>query len=279
MKIVVTGGSGKVGKYLLPELLAANHEVASFDQVAPTVKGVRWIRGNLQDLAELMWGLTGAEAVIHLAAFPIPYREIPDHVLFSNNVIGTYNVHEAAFRLGIRRVVSASSGAIVGWAYGDREVRPKYLPIDEAHPVMPHDPYGLSKLCGEEIARSYTFKCDMETVVLRPAWVVFPEMAEQLRRNGGRKATKFDVFTHIDPRDLATALRQAAQIPGLKHEIFFIVADDSTVGEPLCDLLPRLMPGLGDMAKTLTGERCGISNEKAKRLLQWQPKHSWRRPD
>ena len=279
MKITITGGSGKVGTYLIPGLLSSNHQVTIFDQFAPSVKGVRWVRGNLQDLGEVLSGLAGADVVVHLAAYPIPYREVLDHVLFSNNVIGTYNVHEAAFRLGVRRVVSASSGAIVGWAYGDREVRPQYLPIDENHPVMPHDPYSLSKLCGEDIARSYTVKCDMETLVLRPAWVVFPEMAEQLLRNGGRSATKFDVFTHIDPRDLTTALCQAVEVPGLKHEIFFIVADDSTASEPLCDLLPRLMPTIGDMAKTLTGHRAGISNDKAKRLLKWQPKYSWRNPD
>lgn len=276
MKIVVTGGSGKVGRYLLKELLAANHQVTVFDQFPPPEgQGVRWVKGDLQDLGDVIGVLSGAEVVVHLAAYPIPYREIPDHVLFTNNVVATYNVHEAAFRLGIRRVVSASSGAIVGWAYGEREIRPQYLPVDEDHPVMPQDPYGLSKLCGENIARSYTHKCDMETIALRPAWVVFPEMAEGLRKQGGRRG-KFDVYTHIDPRDLATAFLQAVAVPGLKYEVLFIVADDSTSNEPLCDLLPRLMPGIGDMAKSLTGTRSGITNERAKRVLKWQPRYSWR---
>jgi nucleoside-diphosphate-sugar epimerase len=279
MKIVVTGGSGKVGRYLLKELLAANHQVTIVDQVPPAdAQGVRWIRANLLDLGDVVGAVSGADVVVHLAAYPIPYREIPDHVLFSNNVISMYNVHEAAYRLGIRRVVSASSGAIVGWAYGERPIRPHYLPVDENHPVMPQDPYALSKLCGENIARSYTDKCDMETVVLRPAWVVFPEMAEGLRKHGGR-AGKFDVYTHIDPRDLATALRQSVVVTGLKHEVFFIVADDSTSNEPLSNLLPRLMPDIGDMAKKLTGTLPGITNEKAKRMLDWQPRHTWRRAD
>lgn len=279
MKVVVTGGSGKVGRYLLKELLAANHQVTLFDQFPPPDgQGARWVKGDLQNLGDVIGILSGAEAVIHLAAYPIPYREIPDHVLFINNTVATYNVHEAAYRLGIRRVVSASSGAIVGWAYGDRPIRSHYLPVDEDHPVMPQDPYGLSKLCGENIARSYTDKCDMETVALRPAWVVFPEMAEGLRKAGGRSG-KFDVYTHIDPRDLATALRQAVEIPGLKHEVLFIVADDSTSNVPLCELLPRLMPSIGDMAKGLTGTLPGITNARAKRVLKWEPRHTWRNPD
>ncbi len=279
MKIVVTGGSGKVGKYVVTDLVEAKHEVTIFDPFPPSqLRGVRWVKGNLQDLGEVISGFAGMDAVIHLAAYPIPYREIPDHVLFSNNTLATYNVHEAAFRLGISTVVSMSSGAIVGWAYGSRDFPPEYLPVDENHPLSPQDPYGLSKLCGEHIARSFTLKCDMDTIALRPAWVLFPEMVEFLRRQGGRKSAKFDVFTYIDPRDLATATKQAVELSGVGHEAFYIVADDSTANEPLCDLLPRLMPELGDMAQGLTGQRAGISNEKAKRGLHWQPHHSWRMP-
>ncbi len=277
MKVVVTGGSGRIGQYVVKELLSSGHEVTVFDRVAPPAKeGVRWVRGDIEDLGEVISALRGAEAVVHLAAFTMPYRDVPDHVLFRGNLLGTYNVHEAAFTLGIRRVVSTSSGAVVGWTYRTRELRPQYLPVDEDHPLSPQDPYGLSKLCGEEVARSYTLKCGMETVALRPAWVMTPEVSDQLRVQGGRKPERFDLFAYTDVRDLATAYRQAVELPGLHHEVFFIVGDDSVTSEPLCDLLPRLMPGLGDMAKELTGVKSGVSNQKAKRMLQWQPRHSWR---
>lgn len=277
MKVVVTGGSGRIGQYVVKELLSFGHEVTVFDRVAPLAeKGVPWIRGDIENLGEVTSALRGVEAVVHLAAFTMPYRDVPDHVLFRCNTMGTYNVHEAAFTLGIKRVVSTSSGAVVGWTYRTRELRPQYLPVDEDHPVSPQDPYGLSKLCGEAVARSYTLKCDMETVALRPAWVMTPDVSNELRTQGGRIPERFDLFAYIDVRDLATAYRQAVEQPGLRHEVFFVVADDSVAKEPLCDLLPRLMPGLGDMAKGLTGVKCGVSNKKVKRMLQWQPRHSWR---
>ena len=278
MKVVVTGGSGRIGQFVVRELLARSHEVTVFDRLAPQAAAdCRWVRGDIEDFGDVMSALMGAEAVVHLAAFAMPYREVPNHVLFRTNTLGTYNIHEAAACLGIRRVVSTSSGAIIGWTYRSREIRPQYLPVDEEHPVSPQDPYGLSKLCGEEVARGYTSKCGMETIALRPAWVMTPDVSDQLQAQGGRKPQRFDVFAYIDIRDLANAYGQAVEVPGLSHEVLYVVADDSVASEPLCDLLPRLMPGLGDMAKDLTGTKSGVSNQKAKRVLRWQPRYSWRR--
>ncbi|MBM2812014.1 MAG: NAD-dependent epimerase/dehydratase, partial [Chloroflexi bacterium] len=148
-----------------------------FDRVASSVPGARWARGSTTDYGDVVTGLQGADAVIHLAAYPIPYKEVPNHVLFSNNVVSTYNVFEAAAFLGIKRVVTASSSAISGWTYGNQPLLPQYLPIDEDHPLNPHDPYGLGKLCDESIARSFSLRCGMETVNLRLGWVLFPQMA------------------------------------------------------------------------------------------------------
>jgi nucleoside-diphosphate-sugar epimerase len=214
MKLAITGGSGKIGTYLIRELQSASdHAITVIDRVPPQAEGVRWVRAALDDLGEVLAALNGVEAVIHLAAFPIPYIEVLDHVLFRNNVLGTYHVHEAARLLGIRRVVFASSGGILGWAYGQRNVLPEYLPIDEDHPCTPQDPYGLGKLCEEQIARAYTLRCDMETIALRLPWVVFPHFAAALRERGGRPVTRFDTYAHIDPRDVATAFRKAVELP------------------------------------------------------------------
>lgn len=276
MKVVVVGGSGRIGTYVLRELLTSTeHQMTVFDRVAPSVPGVAWMRGDTADFGEVLGGLDGADAVIHLAAFSRP-GIVPDHVLFRNNVIGTYNVYEAAYRVGVKRVVSTSSSAIDGWTYGRRPLMPKYLPVDEDHPLNPHDPYGLAKLCEEQIARSYATKCDMETIALRPARAVFPEDLPQLRQEGGIMPTSFNLCAYSEVRDLAVAFHKALEAPGLRHEVALVVNDDSICREPLCDVLPRLMPGLGDMAKDLNGDKPGVSNQRAKRLLGWQPQRSWR---
>jgi nucleoside-diphosphate-sugar epimerase len=221
-----------------------------------------------------MEAIYGAEVVIHLAAIHNPNIATAS-VTYQTNVVGTFNVHHAAFRLGIKRVVSASSNAIVGWSYSESFL-PDYLPIDEAHPLRPADVYGLSKEIGETIAHSYTRK-GLETVMLRPSGVVTPEELEQIKKDGGRRPTGFHAYSYIDARDLAAAFRVAVEQPIPSGTVLFVVADDSTVAEPLCDLYPRVMPSIGDKARSLTGNKGSYSNARAKRLLGWQPVHSWRR--
>jgi nucleoside-diphosphate-sugar epimerase len=277
MKIAVTGGSGQVGTYVVRELQrGSDHAITVVDRVAPRVEGVRWVRAALDDLGEVVAALHGAEVVVHLAAYPIPFREVLDHVLFENNVVATYHVHEAARLLGIRRVVLASSGAILGWTYGQRNVPPEYLPIDEDHPCSPHDPYGLGKLCEEQIARAFTLRCDLETIALRLSGVYFPAMAAELRAQGGRPVTRFNTYAHIDPRDVATAFRKAVELPEVTHTALFIAADDSVCTEPLAEALPRVAPELGEMARSLTGTRPAVTNARAKEVLGWQPRYTWR---
>jgi len=275
MKILVTGGLGKVGQWVVRELLhAPAHEITVLDRLpGPDRSAVKYLVGNVQDLGEVMEAIIGCEAVIHLAAIHNP-NIATTSVTYETNVIGTFNVHHAAFRLGVKRVVSASSNAVVGWSYGDRFV-PDYLPIDEDHPNRPEDVYGLSKEIGETIARSYAHK-GLETVMLRPSGVVTPDELEKIKKDGGRKPTGFYAYSYIDARDLAVAFRLAVERSIPSDTILFVVADDSTVAEPLCDLYPRVMPRIGDKARNLTGSKGSYSNARAKKLLGWQPVHSWR---
>jgi nucleoside-diphosphate-sugar epimerase len=217
--------------------------------------------------------MAGADTVIHLAAIHNPLIATTS-VVYQTNVIGTFNVHHAAYRLGVMRVVSASSNAIVGWSYSDR-FEPDYLPIDEDHPLRPEDVYGLSKEIGETIARAYARK-GLVTVSLRPSGVVTPEELAELKKIGGRPPTSFQAFSYIDARDLAVAFRLAVERDIPAATVMFVVADDSNVAEPLCDLLPRLRPSIGDKARALTGTKAVFSNQRAKKLLGWQPKYSWR---
>ena len=276
MKILVTGGVGKVGQWVVRKLLdSPAHEVTVFDRVPGPERGaVKYLVGDVQDLGQVMEAIYGAEVVIHLAAIHNPNIATAS-VTYQTNVVGTFNVHHAAFRLGIKRVVSASSNAIVGLSYSESFL-PDYLPIDEAHPLRPEDVYGLSKEIGETIAHSYTRK-GLETVMLRPSGVVTPEELEQIKKDGGRRPTGFHAYSYIDARDLAAAFRLAVERPIPSGTVLFVVADDSAVAEPLCDLYSRVMPSIGDKARSLTGNKGSYSNARAKRLLGWQPVHSWRR--
>ena len=276
MKLLLTGGAGKVGQWVVREFLNSGaYEITVFDRTPGPERGaVKYLVGDVQDLGQVMEAMADAEAVIHLAAIHNP-NIATTSVTYQTNVVGTFNVHHAAFRLGAKRVVSASSNAIVGWSYSEHFM-PDYLPIDEDHPLRSVDVYGLSKEIGETIARSYARK-GLETVSLRPSGVVTPDELEQIKKEGGRRPTGFHAYSYIDSRDLAVAFRLALErsIPG--GTILFVVADDSTVAEPLCDLYPRIMPGIGDKARSLTGSLGPYSNARAKRLLGWEPVHSWRR--
>jgi len=274
MKILVTGGQGKVGRFVVQELVNSAHEVTVFDRVPGPERGaVRYLVGDIQDLGEVMEAMHGADAVIHLAAIHNPNIATAT-VTYQTNVVGTFNVHHAAFRLGIKRVVSASSNAVVGWSYSDNFV-PDYLPVDEDHPLRPEDPYGLSKEIGETIARSYALK-GLETVSLRPSGVVTPEELEAIKKTGGRKPSGFQAYSYIDARDLAVAFRLAVVRPLPGATVMFVVAEDSTIAEPLCELYPRIKPSIGNKAIKLTGCRAAYANARAKKLLGWKPVYSWR---
>ena len=274
MKILVTGGQGKVGRFVMQELVNSAHEVTVFDRVPGPERGaVRYLVGDIQDLGEVMEAMHGADAVIHLAAIHNPNIATAT-VTYQTNVVGTFNVHHAAFRLGIKRVVSASSNAVVGWSYSDNFV-PDYLPVDEDHPLRPEDPYGLSKEIGETIARSYALK-GLETVSLRPSGVVAPEELEAIKKTGGREPSGFQAYSYIDARDLAVAFRLAVVRPMLGATVMFVVGDDSTIAEPLCELYRRIKPSIGDKASKLTGSTGAYANAHAKELLGWKPVYSWR---
>jgi len=290
MKVVVTGGCGKIGRWVVRGLLdgadgRAPHQVTVFDldarqdqrqlRQSTAHEPVRYLFGDIQDLGQVVGALAGADAVVHLAAI---HKDglAPNDVTFRTNVTGTFNVHEAARLVGVRRVVSISSEAVLGWDYREHEFAPEYLPIDEDHPVRPQDAYGLSKEVGEAVARSYTEKCGLETVALRPPWVISPEELDQLALDGGRKPSRFGLFNYLDVRDLAVACRLAIERAISGSVVLFTVSDDSSVAEPLNLLLPRLLPSIGDLARDLTGSRPSVSNARAKELLGWSPQRSWR---
>ena len=283
MKIVVTGGLGKAGRWIVRELTAGNngravHNVLVFDRTTePNRDHVCHLAGDIRDQGQVFEAVADSDAVIHLAGVP-RYGVATNEETVRTNVMGAFNVHEAAWRLRVSRVITLSSEAVLGWAPGAwvRETAPDYLPLDENHPLRPQDSYGVSKQAVEVIARSYSEKSELTTVILRPPRVVAPEELQSLRQSEGVRPTRFALFNYIDARDLADVCRLAVERPLKGCHIMFAASGDSLVKEPLSTLYPKLMPAIGDKAQALTEGCSSVSLKKIKDVLGWSPRYSWR---
>jgi nucleoside-diphosphate-sugar epimerase len=281
MRIVVTGGAGRIGRWVVRELRSRDHEVTIYDRMPPTEQpvGVEYKLGDCEDLGGIYDVLRGHDAVIHLAAIP-SNRVHPYPTVFRTNVLSTYNVGEAAGRLGLRKLVVASSINALGITMAERQFDPKYLPIDEEHPRLPQDAYSLTKLIDEEIIGALHRRTGLQTIAIRPPLMLYGDPAAE----GAVVQNRLDrpelnarvMWVYCDVRDLAQGFRLAVEDDTLDNETFFITADDALAREPLATLLPRHFPGLEAMASALTGTSPAVVSTKAKRLLGYQPRYSWR---
>ena len=281
MRVVVTGGAGRIGRWVVRELTARQHEVTIFDRVAPSElpAGSAYKLGDCEDLGGVYDVLRGHDAVIHLAAIP-SNRVHPYPTVFRTNVMSTYNVGEAAGRLGLRKLVAASSINALGITMAERPFNPTYLPIDEEHPRLAQDAYSLTKLIDEEILAALHRRTGLRTIAIRPPLMLYGDPAaegETVKDRLDRPDLNARVmWVYCDVRDLATGFRLAVEDENLENETFFITADDALAREPLANLLPRYFPGTEEMAKGLTGTSPAVVSARAKRLLGYQPRYSWR---
>jgi nucleoside-diphosphate-sugar epimerase len=278
MRIVVTGGAGLIGSWLTRELVAHEHEVTVFDRVKPAElpKGATYKLGDHDDQGGLYDVLRGHDAVIHLSAIPAVYYH-PQPLVFRTNVLGTYYVAEAAGRLGLRIMVTASSINALGIGMAERKMEPLQIPIDETHPLRPQDAYSLSKVIDEQTVAALHRRTGLRTIAIRPPLVAWPERFPSLIADLADPGLRHRVlWSYVDVRDLAVGFRLAVESQGVEQDAFFIVADDALAREPLAELMPRYYPSTGEMAKVLTGTRPAVVNERAKRVLGFQPRWSWR---
>lgn len=277
MRIVITGGSGNVGRYVAPELLDHGHEVTIFDRLKPESLDVPFVEGSILDIDACRRAFRGSDVVIHLAAIPHPLDDPPEVVMHVNTT-GTFIVHQAAVDIGVRRVVHASSDSSYGLVFRRVDFSPDYLPLDEEHPQKPQDAYGLSKKVGEAIARSFTRGYALETVALRICFVWFPHMAESYRpltTDPGDRKWINGLWLYNDARDVATAFRLAAEIPDLRNEVFLISAEENgTVFETM--ELVRKYYGRVSMRKKLKGRESLADYSKAALILGYRPRYTWR---
>lgn len=281
MRVLVTGGAGRIGRWVVRELLSREHTVTVYDKVMPADQpsGVDFKLGDCEDLGAVYDVLRGHDAVIHLAAIP-SNRHHPQPTVFRTNVVSTYNVAEAAGRLGLRTMVAASSINALGIPMAERPFGPQYLPIDEEHPRLPQDAYSLTKLVDEETLAALHRRTGMRTIAIRPPLMLYGDPAAE----GASVRARLDhpernarvMWVYCDVRDLASGFALAAENETLGNEAFFLTADDAFARAPLCELFARHLPEYADMAKGLTGTTPAVTSGKAKRLLGYAPRHSWR---
>ncbi len=275
-KVVVTGGSGRLGQFVIRELLAHGNEVLSLDKVSPREKLCpSWI-ADLRHSGDLFEALKDAFGIIHLGAYQAP-NLAPEAETLSNNVSATYNVLRAAADMGVNKVVLASSTAAFGFIYAKKLWAPDYLPLDERHPSKPQDCYGLSKILGERIADSIVAVHKGMTVSsLRFPGVNFDLSYESFRerwRNPAARASGF--WTYIDARDAATACRLALEARFRGHEIFIASAPKNCMIQATLELVNKYLPQ-GAKVKKFSGTQWScVDSSKARRMLGFKPEHLW----
>ncbi len=274
-RVVVTGGSGRLGQQTIGHLLEHGYQALSLD-IAPPPKPLcqSWIC-DLRRPGDLYEAFRGAGAVIHLGAYQAPGLA-PDCETFSNNVTATYNVLKAAVDLGVPRVVCASSVAAYGFLYAPAFRAPEYLPLDEAHPCRPQDPYALSKVFGEQLADSCTRYSDVTVVSLRFSGVQFDSTYATLPERWADPGAKMGTFwSYIDARDAVVACRLAVETPLSGHEVFNIAAAASRYPEPTGELVRRYIPGTR-IKEGYSGHWGGLDVTRAARRLGFKAVHGWR---
>jgi nucleoside-diphosphate-sugar epimerase len=279
MKLLVTGGSGGIGTYVVAELAQAGHAVVSFDRALPReqLPSVSYRVGDHENLGDLVELSAGMDTIVHLSAIPTP-RTYPNPTVFRTNVMGTFNAHEAAAICGVPLVVSTSSQSAYGFAWQHRPFLPLYLPLDEDHPDLSQDTYGLSKMVGEQIAHGFHRRNHMRVCCIRPPWVTHPADYAGFRDYVEPKTWEGSLFSYLDVRDLAVVYRMVVEAPPelIQDEVFNVAADDALALEPLAALLPRLEPGLAPLAANIKGNASMVSAERIKDRLGWAPRYSWR---
>jgi UDP-glucose 4-epimerase len=282
MKVVVTGANGKVGRAAVEALLNAGHDVTGVDLARPVferaVEGAaRYQMVDLTDAGEAFAVIRGADAVVHTAAIPDPTAN-PAHVVFRTNLMATFNVLEAAVRFGVPRFVNISSETVPGFLFAERGFLPEYAPVDEDHPAHPQDPYALTKLFGEQLMDAAVARSDIRCISLRPSWVQNEDNYEQNLGPLVRDAAlaSGNLWSYTDAYDLADAIVLAAEseLPG--HEVFYIAAPDTAGGRDFAALLHAHYGDTIPLRPLSRPDASGISSAKAKRLLGWAPKRSWR---
>jgi nucleoside-diphosphate-sugar epimerase len=280
MRVIVTGASGKLGRAVVDDLLGHDHEVWAYDTVPSRDPRPRFTRVDLTDFGqvyEAFRGMEGAwdqpDAIVHLAAIPAPGL-VPDAALVRNNFLSTYHVFSAARHVGIRDVVWASSETVLGLPFA---TPPPYIPVDEAYAPRPESAYSLVKTLEEAMAREFArWDPAAKLIALRFSNVMEPADYERFPSfDADPQLRKWNLWGYIDARDGAQAVRLAIESDLTGFDVFIVANADTVMSRSSTELAAEVFPTV-EVRKTLGDHETLLSIDKARRVLGYEPKHSWR---
>jgi nucleoside-diphosphate-sugar epimerase len=271
MRIVVTGGSGKGGKWVVRDLREHGHDVLNVDVRHDGSPYGLCLVTDLTELGQTQDALDGAEAVVHFAAIPASGLR-PEGETFRINSMSTYNVFASAVGQGVKRVVWASSETVLGLPF---DTPPAFAPIDETIEPHPESAYSLSKLAGETMAAQFARRSGIGFVGLRISNIMDPEDYAQFPTYwDDARLRKWNLWGYVDARDVASAVRLAldAEIGG--SEICIVAAADTVMTRPSADLMAEVFPTV-PLRREVKGRETLLSIDKARQLLGYEPEHRW----
>ncbi len=271
MRIVVTGGTGKAGRWVVERLREAGHDVLNVDWKHDGSAHGLCLVTDLSDPGQAYEALAGSESVVHLAAIPAPEMRPPAET-FRINMLSTYNVFAAAEAHGLARVVYASSETVLGLPFDEP---PAYAPIDEAHPPRPESSYALAKLAGETLAQQFARRTGTPHVGLRISNIMEPDdyaMFPGFQDDAALR--RWNLWGYVDARDVALAceLGLTADIEG--HEIAIIAAADTVMTRDSAELMAEAYPTVA-LTRELTDRETLLSIDHAKEVMGYEPRHTW----
>ena len=272
-KVVVTGGAGRVGLYVVRQLMKSMHVVVA-DLIAPQNLDVEYIQANVMNLDEVRHAVQGADAVVHLAALDFDWKAAPEKYI-DVNVRGTWHVLQACQENGIEKVVLCSSISASGLSEMRPNWVPEFLPVDETHSNKPVQAYSVSKILMEQMAQSFVDgNPNMDVICLRPLAVVLKEtLAEYIEFVDAEDRNW--LFYYVTAEDVATAFEAAVNIDGLRFGAFYLSADDTSHPEDTLKWYQNKigkLPQINDPKLYQLNPRASIfSSQHAKQILGWQP--------
>jgi nucleoside-diphosphate-sugar epimerase len=290
-RIIFTGGTGKAGRHAVQHLRDKGYSILNVDLKPLDIAGVNTLIADLADSGQAFNALTthfgfegydeGAppkapDAVVHFAAIPRVMIE-PDNKTFSANVISTYNVIEAAMKLGVRKVIIASSETTYGVCFAEGDKDYHSFPLTEDYDSDPMDSYGLSKVVNEKTARAFAMRYGADIYALRIGNVIEPhEYANFPGYLANPPSRKRNAWSYIDARDLGEIVHLCLQKDGLGYQVFNAVNDTITADLPTPEFLAKYAPNT-PVTRPMGPDEAPLSNQKIRDVLGFRESHPWRK--